>query len=413
MVNIMPSKIKKSGKNSYLLTVSAGYDTNGKQITHTTTVKASSDREAAKQYALFLANIQKGQVATSGKMTLKEFYQYFIEHYAKQNNQPGTIVYNNDLFVRINHALGHLRLDKIEPKHLLSFYNNLAEPGIKVVNKGKADTDSLRSNSFHSTLHPNTIRKYHALLHTLFAKAVQWQFLPYNPADKVEPPKSIRPQKSIYTIEQTAIFLDLLDKESLKHRLMCSLALGLGARREEIFGLEWKDIDFEQKLVSIRRASVYLRNKGVITGPPKNSSSLRTVSAPDNVIMLLQQHKSEQDASRQELGSKYEDHDRIFTQWNGLPAHPHSFTTWLRRFANNHNLPSISPHCFRHLSVSFLIRSGVDIETISKRIGHALTSTTLNNYGHVLQKYEFRSADILNGVMKTKNSDMTAHREQG
>lgn len=409
----MPSKIKKSGKNSYLLTVSAGYDANGKQITHTTTVKASSDREAVKQYALFLAKIQKGQVATSGKMTLEEFYEYFIEHYAEQNNQPGTIVYNNDLFVRINHTLGHLRLDKIEPKHLLAFYNNLTEPGIKIVNKSKTATDTQKMNGSYSTLHPNTIRKYHALLHTLFAKAVQWQFIPYNPADKVEPPKSIRSQKSIYTSEQTAVFLDLLDKAPLKYRLMCSLALGLGARREEIFGLEWQDIDFNQKLVSIKRASVYLRGKGIITGPPKNSSSLRTVSAPDSVMELLQQYKSEQDASRLELGNKWEGNDRIFTQWNGAPAHPHSFTTWLRRFANSHDLPKISPHCFRHLSVSFLIRSGVDIETISKRIGHAMTSTTLNNYGHVLQKYEYRSANILNGVMKTKVSDKTAQREQG
>lgn len=146
-------KIRKRGNNKYQLSVSAGYDAQGKQITRTKTITASSDREARKQYALFVAGIEKGLFSTSGKMTLDEFYSYWKDHYAAARHTAKTKQYNDGLYKRISQALGHKRLDKIEPKHLLLFFQNLSENGISP-KSGK--------------LSPNTIRKYYILLHELF-----------------------------------------------------------------------------------------------------------------------------------------------------------------------------------------------------------------------------------------------------
>ena len=70
----MPAKIEKRGDNKYRLTVYQGRDAKGKQIIRTKTIEATSDRAAEKQYSLFVAEIEKGQFSTSGKMTLAKFY---------------------------------------------------------------------------------------------------------------------------------------------------------------------------------------------------------------------------------------------------------------------------------------------------------------------------------------------------
>jgi Site-specific recombinase XerD len=86
---------------------------------------------------------------------------------------------------------------------------------------------------------------------------------------------------------------------------------------------------------------------------------------------------------------------RVFTQWNGVPAHPHSFNFWLKRFIEDKHLPHISPHSFRHMSASYLIAAGTDIRTASGKLGHAKTSTTMNIYAHLLKSAEKKTADTM------------------
>lgn len=153
--------VQKTGKHSWKLTVSSGFDGSGKRIRHTKTVHVTSDneeqqeKEARKQLALFIADIEKGQTATSGKMTLEQFFEYWQENYAIGRHAPKTISFNKGLFKRIKEALGHKRLDKIEPKHLLSFYKNLAEPGVKQDPNAKR-----RKKKRHLILIPKTRIKF-------------------------------------------------------------------------------------------------------------------------------------------------------------------------------------------------------------------------------------------------------------
>jgi len=341
----MPSKIKKRGENSYLLTVAAGYEANGKQKVYTKTVHATSDREVETQYGLFLAEIQKGQISTSGKMTLEQFFNYWVKNHEEGRHAPKTIEYNEGLFKRIKATLGHKRLNQIQPKHILSFYENLGEAGIRS-DKRKKDT-----------LSPNTIRKYHILLHTLFEKATQWQLIAYNPVSKVEPPKQERHEKTIYDEETTGKFLLLLDKDTLKHKTMALLALSTGLRRGEMFGLQWKHIDFDSKTVKVEQASQYIPGKGVFLKEPKNEGSKRLISISDNIVSLLKQHKAKQAAKRLKLGgtkktggkwqgAEEPENDFVFTTWNGEAAQPDSINKWLNKFveANGCFLQEKNPH---------------------------------------------------------------------
>ena len=96
------------------------------------------------------------------------------------------------------------------------------------------------------------------------------------------------------------------------------------------------------------------------------------------------------------------------TAEDGQPMHPDSPTDWLAKFSKRHNLPPIHPHKFRHTQASLLISEGVDILTVSKRLGHAKVSTTLDIYSHVLAKSDEKASDTLDDLIynNKKNGDM-------
>lgn len=414
----MAAKIEKRGTNSYRFNISGGTDGSGKQIVHRKTVRAKNDREAEKLYGLFLAEIQRGEVSTSGKMTLTEFFAYWEKNFATSRHAPKTIAYNQGLFKRVKVVLGNKRLDKIEPKHLLAFYTNLAEEGIRQDPNDRwrkekptnTETDKKKA-PIKTTLSPNTIRKYHVLLHSLLEKAFQWQFIAYNPASKVEPPKTKKTYKKIYDEEATGNFLLYLQNEELKHRVMVMLALSTGMRRGELFGLEWSHIDLDNGTVDIQQTSQYLPKIGTFTKTTKTEDSTRIITIPESVINLLKKYKIEQMAKRLKIGDKWRpntpkednniDTERIFTTWNGEPAHPDSFNTWLKSFIAANGLPHITPHSFRHMAATYLITNGADLRTVAGKLGHSNSTTTQIVYSHLLKSAEKETSDMMEKFIQT------------
>ena len=116
---------------------------------------------------------------------------------------------------------------------------------------------------------------------------------------------------------------------------------------------------------------------------------------------LMKQWKEEQKAFFSHLGITPSGY--VMTADNGQPMHPDSPTDWLAKFAKRHGLPPIHPHKFRHTQASLLISEGVDILTVSKRLGHAKVSTTLDIYSHVLAKSDQQASDKLDTLLFEKN----------
>lgn len=399
----MPSKIKKRGENTYLLSVAAGYEANGKQKVHTKTITANSEREVQKQYALFVAEVERGEVSTSGNMTLAQFYDYWTSNYAImiKKHAATTLAYNDHLFTRIRSSLGHKKLNKIEPKHLLDFYKNLAEPGIKKIQIKKGSTEKKPPEKLSS----NTIKKHHTLLCTMLNVAVRWNFIPYNPAKRIEPPKAEVQSKTVYTEAQLSQFIHALESQPVKYKAMVFLALTCGLRREEIFGLQWKHFNLEKTTVKIEQAIIYTKRTGIISKETKNQRSNRLLTFPAYILSVLKQHKATQLSLRLKLGDKWDgaeeaEDDYVFTQWNGKPGFPYTMNKWLNKFIADNKLPKITPHIFRHMAATYLITAGHDIRTVSGKLGHSQTSTTMNIYSHLVEKAEQETADTMGNILK-------------
>ena len=102
---------------------------------------------------------------------------------------------------------------------------------------------------------------------------------------------------------------------------------------------------------------------------------------------------------RLNAGDQWIDTDRLFTQWNGLPIYPDTITEWFPKFLERSGLPRVTLHSLRHSNATLMIAEGVDIRTVSNRLGHAQTSTTLNIYSHALKSRDQDAAEKLDAVL--------------
>lgn len=429
------ASIRKRG-NSYQITVSNGRDSSGKQILETvtftpdTTLTPKKQQEALDKFVFdFEQKVKSGKLLKGEKLTLKEYSDYWLKEYAEKNLEKSTLAsYKYPIKQQIVPALGHLKLSKIGPLHLQSFFNNLTEEGVR--NDGKNDVYS-----------SSTIQKTYAVLSSMLSKAVQWQLIEYNPCDRVKAPKTQKKSKSVknFTIEETQVFLEAIERSyPITHKshnrkdangndlpvkeyiqlyklptqliVFFNLAIFSGSRRSELIALTWHDIDFDNGTMSIDKATVSADSE-VYTKQPKNETSERFLALPESVMNLLKRYRIEQQEYRLSLGDQWKGDDFVFIQWDGSQMYPDTPYKAFKKFLKRYNstveneedkLPEITLHDLRHTSATLLIADNMDVRTVSNRLGHAQTSTTMNIYATALKKKDEEAANSLEDMLKRK-----------
>ena len=327
-------------------------------------------------------------------MTFKEFTVLWSKNYGSKELAPKTYErYKGMLNTRIIPYFGHFKLSNIKPTHIMSFYDYLSKDHqLKRCknNNGKTVMKGLSSK---------TILEHHRLLHAMLQNAVYWQILPYNPADRVKPPKHQRPQIKYYDDIQCKQLLEALENEEIKFQTIITLTLFTGMRRGEVLGLEWSDIDFDNGFVHITKASQYTSEKGIFVKNPKTQSSIREVGIPDIVINMLKKYKTWYEAEKEKCGNLWINSNRLFVTWNGSPMHPDTVTDWFRSFIEKNNLPKITFHGLRHTNATLLISKNVDVAVVASRLGHAQITTTLNFYVHPVQSHNKEAGKVLEKML--------------
>lgn len=285
----MTDSIEKRGKDSYMLVVFKGYDLDGKAIRHQKTIHCKNKSEARTELAKYLAEVENGFVVEGNVPTFKQFYEIWKRDYGLKKLAPSTYSrYKGMLESRIIPYFGHLKLNKIRPIDIMQFYNLLDED-TQIVRKKNNNGKKTRK-----PLSKKTILEHHRLLHAMLTKAVYWQMIVSNPAERVQPPKTKKPIRPHYDEEQTRILVDNLQKltgNNIKYRVAILLDIFTGARLGELVGLEWSDIDLKNGIININKSSQYLSQKGVFTKAPKTESSIRNVAIPDFIVSLLEEYK--------------------------------------------------------------------------------------------------------------------------
>ena len=232
-----------------------------------------------------------------------------------------------------------------------------------------------------------------------------------NPCTKVTIPKIDangnvykKPEKHIYTKEETREFMQILAEAPMKYKVFFTLAIYTGCRRGELLGVEWKNIDLGKATLMIDHTSNYTAGKGIYADITKTDKSTRLVDLPPTVVELLKTYKKDQDCYKAELGSKWHEHDRLFTKWDGEPMHPNTPYSWLMRECERRGFPFYGVHTFRHLFVSLEIEAGIDPTTIAAMVGHSTPQTTLTTYSHFFADSKRRASNVIADIIEGKTA---------
>ena len=456
-------KIEGKRGTTYRFIVSGGFDTNGKRITHKKTWKPPEgmtarqiDKAVQRAAVDFERSIEQGYVADD-RQTFAEYAAYVLDLKERDGTKAKTLDRYKELMIRINQAIGHLKLADIRPQHLNSFYKNLSEPGIREgggsatakidlsawlkANKksraGIAEAAGVAASTVSTAARGNPIQEakaqaiaqamgkklgevftveqnmepladrtvlaYHRLISIILSQAEKEMLVPYNAAAKATPPKAAKKAPNYFQPETISEILKALEAEPLKWQLITHLLLVTGCRRGEIMGLKWEKVDFESSRVKIDRALIVSPSKGVYESTTK-TSDVRYLTLPAETMSLLRQHKREQLRLQLANGDRWVNSGYVFTQDNGDRMNPDSITAWLNDFSRRHNLPHINPHAFRHTVASVLLANGTDIVTVAAQLGHASASTTENFYAHIIEENKAKASECIADVLLRKKA---------
>ena len=392
----MAGSIEKRGKSSYRLIVADGYNFEGKQIRYTKTVHGTK-REAEIELAKFVSEIQNGLVIEGKALKFSEFTDIWKRDYASKELAPATVKrYYRMLDTRILPYFGRMYINKIKPTDIMRFYDLLSKD---TQLERKKNTKIVKTNK---PLSRKTILEHHRLIHAMLTKAVYWQVIVSNPADRVQPPKVIKTKRKCYDDVQCKYLLSNLSQlgeDKIKFKVAIALAIFTGARLGELAGLSWSDIDLNNGIIHINRSSQYISELGVFTKVPKTESSIRDIAIPDFVVSLLSDYRiwyDNQNFVYNDLNSNLE---CLFVQSNGKPMHPSTISKWFKKFIQDIGLPVINFHGLRHTNASLLISQQIDVAIVAARLGHAQISTTLNFYVHPLLSHNKIAGSALQNLL--------------
>lgn len=387
----MAGNILYMGNEKYRLRVSNGFDSNGKRKYFSKIVSCSSKREAEKELAKFITSIEGGCTYSAKKVTLNEFSNQWLETYVKPNLAPTTHQgYEEKLNKHILPYLGNKRLDKIKPLDLDNLYNFLLT---KQTNRKDKDGN-------YKTLSPVSVHRVHEILSSIFSNALRWDLVPYNPCTKVVQPKYRSTKMTCYDEETSKKLINaLLQKAPIKYKCLVILAILTGFRRGELVGLHWNDIDFKKHKISVKRSAYYLSGQPTSEKKPKTDLSTRTIAVPSICFDLLKQWRCEQSKMKLALGKSWKGSENIFTTDYGGIMNPATGPKWFSSFLVKNNFPHIRFHDLRHTFATLLVNNNVDVKTVSHKLGHASTNTTLKFYVHDLESTDKASAELLEDLL--------------
>lgn len=391
--------VRQRGKDTWQLEVDLGYyidPKTGKKKRHKKykTIKTKSQRQAELELARFVAEVTGEGYFEPEKMNFVDFVQkeWWPKCGRERLSHTSLEVYMRLLELRILPAFQYLRLDQIKPKHIVDFLHNLREEG-------------MRADGKEGKLSESSIEYHYRVLNNVFNFAVELQLIKESPVKKVPKPKREPKKVEVYTLEETQILLECLEKEPLHWQIIIKLAVTTGMRRSELLGLEFKHFDYENRIVHVEQALTYTKDGKYQIHPIKKGSGrarqrniVISESLIPNIKKLEIQRKKERLANADRLwkNGKY---NFLLCDETGKPYNPRTIQRWWERFIKRHNLKYINIHALRHTSATLLINQGVHAKIISERLGHADITTTMNIYGHALRQADAKATEILDSAL--------------
>lgn len=356
----MKGTVKARGKNTWRLRYDGPAQADGTRRQVTETIHGSKEDADAVLRAR-LSGIDKGGFVEPTTATVSEYLKHWLVTYAATNTTARTVQgYTANVNRYMVPAIGNIRLQKLQPGQVQKMYADLLGRGLGA----------------------RTVLHVHRVLREALHHAVRWEMVARNVCDAVTPPRPERTEAPVW--DDVAVKLFLEAAESNPYRDFFYLALLTGARRSELCGLRWLNVDLSATRLMVRETRQRITGKGIIVGVPKTGKSRRTVILDDVAVKLLHAIRGRQLSQAAEYGAAWENTGYVFTQVDGKPIDPDVATQQFAKVVKDSRLPHLTLHGLRHVHATRLLQRGVHAKIVSERLGHATIAITLDTYSHVL-----------------------------
>jgi integrase len=309
-------------------------------------------------------------------MTVAEWLDQWLDSLHKQSvtTREG---YASIVRLHLKPIIGHVRLVDLVEEHI--------DTAIKIWMAPNYVAAGRTGNRYKAAkgLSNSTVNRILDCLQSALTRAANRRHIAYNPMRAVSKPEEENKEVSVWSAEEAARFLD--HPATVEHYLYAAwhLALTTGARRSELCGLRWSDLDLEQGLWRLTRARVQ-RSSRVVEKKTKNRSSERKVFLDPETIDFLIAHRRRQAVARLKAGPAWEGNgDHVFVDEFGLPIRPDRMSRNWKSLVSRVGAPEVRLHDLRHTSITLgAIDASLPLAVIMARSGHSRVTTSLD-YTHI------------------------------
>lgn len=354
---------QKRGKSA-TLHVCIGTDENGKPKRYTKTVPYTTDAKVDREWEKFYQECADGKHSRLKRLTINEMVALVMDERVSKTAKRTTIREYVTCQNKISTTIGTRIAKDTKPLHIQKWINELS-----------------------AEVAPKTVINIYSFLRMCFDTAVGWELIASSPCHHIKLPRNQKKEVQILTAEELPTFLAALDKmPESKYDIKVAILMALfgGMRRGEICGLEETDVDLETGKVEIIK-TLNVDIGSIYEDDPKSKTSVRSVYFPQEIISefrhLILLHKEQQ----LQLGSKWKGSTKLIKGYMGADMYPGNLWKYFNMFQKENGLRHISFHALRHTHTSMLADMGKSLTEISKQLGHAQQSTTLNIYTHLFK----------------------------
>jgi integrase len=254
-------------------------------------------------------------------------------------------------------------------------------------------------------LSASAVREVHSVLSGAFKQAVVWGWAGHNPAKLATPPSSSKRGVSPPAARDVARLLTAAMAEDPELGLFLRLAVVLGARRGELIGLKWRDVDLDAGAVLIANSVARVVGRPLVDKDTKTHAKRRIAIGADTVE-LLKAHRLRQAETALAVGTNLPPDAYVFSRAADAskPISPEWITHRFGRLAARLGVRA-RLHDLRHFMVTQLVAGGVDWRTVSGRVGHADGHMTLGTYAHFQQAQDRQAAEFMDELLVAAGTD--------
>lgn len=375
----MQGSLRERGKGVWEIRAFIGRDPRTHKPRQVSRVVRGGRREAEKRLTELLGEVSRGR-HPAAKVTFGELLDRWIEQVERLGRSPVTLRNLHSLVEGIlRPELGDLDLRRLGPDVLDSFYARQAKAG-------KANT---------------TIRRYHSHISAALSQAVKWGWIESNPARLASVPSKGASVVTVPEVEKVRLLLEEAERKDPILAAALALAALTGARRAELCGLTWADLDTANRKLTIRRAVVRGLGLGEVVVKGTKTGRVRRIALDPVSLAILDRHRVACAERAAAFGSSLSETSFIFSAEpdGSAPINPESLTAIVYRLRDRVGLPDLRLHHLRHFAATQLVAAGVDVRTVAGRLGHSSPSITLNVYSHFIEDADREAARRMGDLM--------------